>query len=76
MSTLDTINTIDIAPWMEHPLPTRPALTASAVVIPCDSPEHAERLARLLREMARLPPYTLTTAQRMILAACDRAEVR
>ena len=66
----------DIPAWMNAPLPARPSTAPSSVVIPCDSPEHADRLARLLREMADDPGFSLTTSGHVLFSACARAEVR
>jgi len=65
----------DFPAWMDRPLPARPASRPSAVVIPCDSPEHADRLARLLHEMAA-GGLNLTAADRVLLVACAKAEVQ
>lgn len=68
----------DLAPWMERPIPARPVARPSSVVIPCDSPEHADRLARLLRYLAADPPTgpRLTDANAVLFSACAKAEVK
>lgn len=68
----------DLAPWMNAPLPARPAPHASSVVIPCDSPEHADRLARLLRYLAAdsHAGARLTEANAVLFSACAKAEVK
>ena len=64
-----------LPPWMEHAIPAKPVVSPASVVIPCDSPEHADRLARLLREMASGGKH-MSAADWMLLTACARAEVR
>lgn len=63
--------------WMEHALPAKPVERPASVVIPCSSPEHADRLARLLRYLAADPHAgaRITEANGVLLAACARAEV-
>lgn len=68
----------DLAPWMERPIPARPVARPSSVVIPCDSPEHADRLARLLRYLAAdsHAGARLTEANAVLFSACAKAEVK
>lgn len=68
---------LELDDWMERPLPARPAPHASAVVIPCSSPEHADRLARLLRHLAADPGVALRVDEnRALFSACAKAEVK
>lgn len=68
----------DFPAWMDRPIPARPVSRPSAVVIPCDSPEHADRLARLLRYLAAdsHAGARLTEANAVLFSACAKAEVK